>query len=102
MLRKINRIKILLKLIFNPNSTMSLLDNVEAKIASLGTSLDALETRISDSQAASAANELTEDDANRLIASVQVLQDRVDGILPAPIAPAVEDAPAPTEDAPQA
>lgn len=75
-----------LKIIFKLNSIMSQVENVEAKIADLKTSVDNLQTRVNTAiaglQAAAANGGLSVDDANKLIAEIQVVQDEVDTTAP--------------------
>ena len=65
---------------------MSQVENVEAKIADLKTSVDNLQTRVNTAiaglQAAAANGGLSVDDANKLIAEIQVVQDEVDTTAP--------------------
>lgn len=76
-----------LKLIFKLNSIMSEVENVEAKIAELKNSVDNLQTRVNTAIAGlqNAVNNggLSVDDANKLIAEIQVVQDEVDSTAPA-------------------
>ena len=75
-----------LKLIFKLNSIMSEVENVEAKIAELKNSVDNLQTRVNTAIAGlqNAVNNggLSVDDANKLIAEIQVVQDEVDSTAP--------------------